>query len=189
MRPSAQDAACRRREARGQAFAAAMRGSVVSPATEDRPFREGPALARRGGPDVPDEGELERALAAGGDAWREVLDREHARASDAARRRLSEVARRNRRLAEDLRARYRGRCQLCAFDPEVLYGRGICEAHHIVYLSHGGDDAIENMLLVCPNHHEAIHATSAVFDFGDLHYLYPGGRREPLVLNEHLRAA
>jgi 5-methylcytosine-specific restriction protein A len=138
---------------------------------------------------VPDEGELERALAADDRASRDVLDRALARASDAARRRLSEVARRNRRLAEDLRARYRGRCQLCAFDPEVLYGRGICEAHHIVYLSRGGDDAIENMLLVCPNHHEAIHATSAVFDFRDLHYHYPGGRREPLVLNDHLRAA
>lgn len=55
--------------------------------------------------------------------------------------------------------------------------------------SHAQLHALRELLLVCPSHHEAIHATSAVFDFRDLHYLYPGGRREPLVLNAHLRAA
>lgn len=139
---------------------------------------------------VPDEAALERALMTGDDVWR-ALPNDVAREliSDTAQRRITQAARRNRSLVEDLRARYRGRCQLCAFDPQIVYGRGICEAHHIVYLSRGGDDSLDNMILVCPNHHEAIHATSAVFDFEDLRYVFPGGRREPLVLNEHLRAA
>ncbi len=138
---------------------------------------------------VPDEAALERALVTGDEVWRALPDGARELVSDHALHRITQAARRNRSLVEELRARYRGRCQLCAFDPQVVYGRGICEAHHLVYLSRGGDDALDNMILVCPNHHEAIHATSAVFDFEDLRYVFPGGRREPLVINEHLRAA
>lgn len=138
---------------------------------------------------VPDEGALERAVSQGLGALDAHPEIARAFPSDTARTRVTEAARRNRDLVTALRARYRDRCQLCAFDPVVVYGRRICEAHHIVYLSRGGADALDNMVLVCPNHHEAIHATSAVFDFADLRYVFPGGRREPLVLNEHLRAA
>lgn len=138
---------------------------------------------------VPDECALERALVSGDEVWRALPDGSRNLLSEAAQRRITQAARRNRQLVEELRARYRGRCQLCAFDPQLVYGRGICEAHHIVYLSRGGGDALDNMVLVCPNHHEAIHATAAVFDFEDLRYVFPGGRREPLVINEHLRAA
>lgn len=136
---------------------------------------------------VADEGLLERALARDDAAMADVL-RAHRGAAEGARQRLSTALPRNRALVQELRARYVGRCQLCAFDPEVVYGAGVCEAHHITYLSRGGDDAIENMVLLCPNHHEVIHATQAVFDFGDLRYVFPRDRREPLVLNSHLKA-
>lgn len=138
---------------------------------------------------VADEPALEAAYAAGGGALRKLLDAHHRGPSPMRRAGLEHALPRNRELATALRDRYAGRCQLCAYDPKTLYGTGACEAHHIVYLSHGGEDALENLLLVCPNHHTAIHATQAVFDYRDLQYVFPRGRREPLVLNTHLAAA
>jgi 5-methylcytosine-specific restriction protein A len=138
---------------------------------------------------VADEPSLEAAYAAGRDALREVLASYHGGPSPTRRAGLEHALPRNRELTAELRRRYAGRCQLCAYDPKTLYGAGACEAHHIVYLSRGGEDALENLLLVCPNHHTAIHSTDAVFDYRDLQYVFPRGRREPLVLNTHLAAA
>jgi predicted HNH restriction endonuclease len=45
------------------------------------------------------------------------------------------------------------------------------------------------MVLVCPNHHAAIHRDDAAFDYGDLKFLYSNGLMEPLRANEHLLAA
>lgn len=45
------------------------------------------------------------------------------------------------------------------------------------------------MMLLCPNHHSTVHATGAIFDHAGLSYIFPKGRRDPLVLNKHLTAA
>lgn len=98
---------------------------------------------------------------------------------------------RSRVLVADLNRRYDGRCQLCAFAPRVVYGVSAAHAHHIVYVSRGGDDALDNLVLLCPNHHDVIHAAQAHFDFGTLEYVFPNRRREPVVLNDpdHLTRA
>jgi 5-methylcytosine-specific restriction enzyme A len=44
---------------------------------------------------------------------------------------------------------------------------------------------IENMVLVCPNHHGAIHSCDAPFDYGDYAFDF-GGHREGLQVNFHL---
>lgn len=135
--------------------------------------------------EIVDEACLEKSFESGEDAVRETVLGYHSGVSDRRRLLLQRSYRRNRALVDELRGLYAGRCQLCGFDPPVLYGVSACCGHHVVYLSRGGKDELPNLMLVCPNHHEIIHATSAVFDFSDLHYVFPNGRREPLVLNKH----
>jgi 5-methylcytosine-specific restriction protein A len=92
---------------------------------------------------------------------------------------------RNREFAIQLREIYSGKCQICAWDPQDHYGRNLCHAHHLHWLSRGGEDNIDNLALVCPNHHAAIHGCDAPFDFESLSFDF-GAFREPLKLNSHL---
>jgi hypothetical protein len=99
---------------------------------------------------------------------------------------LLSLAPRDRQLVHELHDLYSGRCQLCAFDSPAVYGVPSAEAHHIVYLSRGGDDILLNMVLLCPNHHTVVHKTQATFDYSRLTFCFPNGRVEPLCLNTHL---
>lgn len=135
--------------------------------------------------EIADEPELERSFDTNENDLQRALTY-HKGVSSQRKRHIRESYGRNRKLVDQLHDWYKGRCQLCGFDPKLLYGVRACSGHHVVYLSRGGHDKLENMLLLCPNHHQAIHATNAVFDFRDLHYVFPNGRREPLALNRHL---
>jgi 5-methylcytosine-specific restriction enzyme A len=95
---------------------------------------------------------------------------------------------RNRRLVSELNGFYAGRCQLCAFDSLTLYSVESAESHHIVYRSRGGPDIMENLVLLCPNHHTVIHATDATFDYAKLAFQFPNGRVEPVCINKHLKS-
>jgi 5-methylcytosine-specific restriction enzyme A len=97
---------------------------------------------------------------------------------------MTEVARRDRDLVEQLRELYAGECQICAWAPRRCYRTELCEAHHVRWLSRGGDDALTNLVLVCPNHHRAIHHCDAPFDFGCNAFVFPLVN-EPLVRLEH----
>ena len=48
-----------------------------------------------------------------------------------------------------------------------------------------GSDELNNMVLVCPNHHSAIHRTDAPLDFDDYSFDF-GTHREYLQLKNHL---
>src|SRR6185436_9528907 len=113
-------------------------------------------------------------------ALEKVLRRDHTGPSEDRRLHLLSHAARDRQLVIQLHDRYAGRCQLCAFDSPVVYGMPSAEAHHIVYLSRGGDDALENMVSLCPNHHTVVHKTDAAFDYARLMFCFPNGRTEPL---------
>jgi hypothetical protein len=89
---------------------------------------------------------------------------------------------RARRHIERLQRVYAGRCQICLFDPRDRYGRNLCHGHHIQWLSRGGDDAPENLVLICPNHHAAVHQDDAVFEFADLSFRFSNGLVEPRTL-------
>ena len=93
---------------------------------------------------------------------------------------------RNRQYAEELQEMYGGRCQICQWNPLEIYGFNLCHAHHIQWLSRGGKDGIENMLLVCPNHHGAIHRGDAPLDFGSQAFLFDQ-HTERITLNRHLQ--
>jgi 5-methylcytosine-specific restriction enzyme A len=95
---------------------------------------------------------------------------------------------RSQKLSHQVRDLYKGKCQVCGFDPLREYGFHLCHAHHIVWLSRGGEDEMENLSLVCPNHHNAFHTGDAIFDFEMLTFTYKNGYSERLILNEHLAA-
>jgi 5-methylcytosine-specific restriction enzyme A len=99
-------------------------------------------------------------------------------------RELMEIPKRSQKLVDALRALYDGRCQICAWDPPIIYGAGLCEVHHVRWLCRGGGDELSNLVLLCPNHHRAIHRCDAPFDFGDLSFNF-GSVREPLRLLDH----
>jgi len=97
--------------------------------------------------------------------------------------------RRARKNVNALDELYGGQCQICRYDPRERYGHRICHGHHIQWLSRGGEDVLENMVLVCPNHHSAIHRDDAPFDFADFSFSFGNGLREALAINHHLPGA
>lgn len=99
-----------------------------------------------------------------------------------------EAPSRNRKLVDELHGIYDGKCQLCAWDPKDEYGEYLCHGHHIHWLSRGGEDSLDNMALVCPNHHTAIHRLDAQLDYADLAFDF-GIHQEELALNVHLEPA
>ena len=86
---------------------------------------------------------------------------------------IAEAARRDRDLVLELRELYAGECQICNWAPRRHYQAELCEAHHVRWLSRGGDDALSNLVLVCPNHHRAIHRCDAPFDFALNAFVFP----------------
>jgi 5-methylcytosine-specific restriction enzyme A len=92
---------------------------------------------------------------------------------------------RNPRLAGELQEMYEGRCQICLWHPMEEYQYRLCHVHHIQWLSRGGKDDLGNLVLVCPNHHSAIHRVDAPLDFRDFSFDF-GHIREQLALNFHL---
>jgi 5-methylcytosine-specific restriction protein A len=115
---------------------------------------------------LPEE-KLEALLLAGDEnAVARLLQDEPAGIAEERRRYLmTEVVRRGRDLVEELRELYAGECQICGWAPRSRYRAELCEAHHVRWLSRGGDDTISNLVLICPNHHRAIHRCDAPFDF------------------------
>lgn len=69
----------------------------------------------------------------------------------------SQAPGRNPKLVEDLQGLYDGQCQICLWHPRRQYQNQLCHAHHIQWLSRGGEDELQNLALVCPNHDAAIH--------------------------------
>lgn len=92
---------------------------------------------------------------------------------------------RNRELVKQLQTTYDGKCQLCGWDPMDEYGDWLCHGHHIHWLSRGGKDELKNLLLVCPNHHGAIHACDAQLDYKNFTFDF-GKRTEKVTLNLHI---
>ena len=108
---------------------------------------------------IADERLLEDAYERGPSVAEEVIDTQEGGVS-AARRAFPKTTnyRRNRLLVTELHRRYQGRCQLCAFAPDVVYGVAANRGHHITYLSRGGADELGNLILLCPNHHEVVRS-------------------------------
>lgn len=98
---------------------------------------------------------------------------------------FSQAAARDRRLVDELQDLYDGQCQICRWHPKQNYGYALCHGHHLHWISRGGDDQLTNLVLVCPNHHAAIHRIDAPFDFSNMTFFF-GTHQESLQINSHL---
>lgn len=103
----------------------------------------------------------------------------------ARREQVLEVFARNRRHVRELKERYARSCQICGSVPFDGGFGDVTEAHHIHWLSRGGSDSLDNLVLLCPNHHAAIHAADPEFDREKLVFRFNGGVL-PIRLNRHL---
>jgi len=135
---------------------------------------------------LPEE-KLEAALIMGDRSAVEQLvrDEEPGVAEERKQYLYEEAPQRNPNLVDRLQNLYDGHCQICRWDPIDEYGESLCEGHHIQWLSRGGDDVLDNLMLVCPNHHRAIHRCDAPIDWGDMAYDF-GGHRERVAMDRHL---
>ena len=97
-------------------------------------------------------------------------------------------AARSRHLVHQLRELYDGQCQICSWSPRLGYKADLCEAHHVQWLCRGGLDDMANMVLICPNHHRAVHRCDAPFDWGQSAFLF-NGDGERLAVARHELAA
>lgn len=137
---------------------------------------------------LPDEAAVENALVA---ATRDHLHVLLPAGALATRwERLTRGFDRSPALVAHLRRLYDGQCQVCQWSPKAVYGEELCEGHHWQWLSRGGADDLGNLVLLCPNHHRAVHGCDAVLDFeGDRPVFdFGGGNREAIRLDRHLLA-
>ena len=66
---------------------------------------------------------------------------------------------RNPIIAEYVKRRAKGICNLCGKEaPFLVKGKPYLECHHIIPLSEGGEDNINNTVALCPNCHRKMHA-------------------------------
>jgi hypothetical protein len=96
---------------------------------------------------------------------------------------------RNPELPVVLKELYEYKCQVCGDAFWRRYGHPYQETHHVIWLSRGGVDHSNNIIVVCPNHHRIIHVTNPEFDRKELAYVYPNGLLEHLQLKEHFKNA
>jgi hypothetical protein len=102
--------------------------------------------------------------------------------------RLLEVYQRDQSLVEELKVLYQGHCQICDSVPFSGAFGSLVEGHHIKWLCRGGADALDNMVLLCPNHHAAIHSGDPDFDW--IKFAFKFRVKElPIRLDRHLKKA
>lgn len=135
---------------------------------------------------LPEES-LEAALVQGDSAKVEqlILDEKPGIAEQRQKYLYHQAPTRNPNLVAKLHELYAGKCQICLWNPKDKYGVTLCQGHHIHWLSRGGEDVLENIALICPNHHAAIHKLDAPLDYKDFSFNF-GIHREYIQLNEHL---
>ena len=103
---------------------------------------------------------------------------------------LREIWQRNSKEVAWIKSKYSHRCQICGSVPfNGDLGSDISEAHHIVWLSRYGADCRDNMILLCPNHHAAMHMSDPPpeFDREKLSFTFAENNVITLRLDLHLR--
>lgn len=88
---------------------------------------------------------------------------------------LLDRVQRNSKLVTKLKSLYNDRCQICGARLASGDGTGYSEVHHIRPLGtpHEGPDRLENMLVLCPNHHADFDNGVIRVDLDDLSIEHP----------------
>ena len=115
-----------------------------------------------------------------------VLDGRDDTAGILIRTKFCKIRKLSRAIADDLKAVYGYRCQICGQYIGEPYGSHLIHAHHIHYFVHSLNNNANNIMIVCPNHHAIIHDVNPIFDFAQKQFHYPNGYVEGLSLNLHL---
>ena len=133
------------------------------------------------------EDELEATIHLGNsEAVKQLVRREGSGLAEERRKYLySQAVTRNRDIVIELQGLYKGKCQVCSWDPKEIFGFNICQGHHLYWLSRGGKDEIKNLALLCPNHHQIVHRCDAQFDHEERAFVF-GKQQIELQLNEHI---
>lgn len=79
---------------------------------------------------------------------------------------MIKAANRNPAVAKEAKLRANGICQLCGQKAPFLdaHGEPYLEAHHIVWISQGGEDSTNNTVALCPNCHKKMHILNLIDD-------------------------
>lgn len=56
-----------------------------------------------------------------------------------------------------IKAKNNYKCQICGYTFLMDNGKKYCEAHHIKMLSQGGSQNVDNVIILCSNHHRMFH--------------------------------
>lgn len=77
---------------------------------------------------------------------------------------------RSEQIRQYAKIRANGICELCEKDAPFKdkYGKPYLESNHIIYLSKGGNDSINNVAALCPNCHRKIHNLNLKSDITEL---------------------
>ena len=77
---------------------------------------------------------------------------------------------RNPYISEYAKRRAKGKCQLCESEAPFKnnIGRPYLETHHVIWLSKGGLDTVENTVALCPNCHRKMHILNCKNDIEKL---------------------
>ena len=77
---------------------------------------------------------------------------------------------RNPWVSEFAKRRAKGKCQLCGQPApfECKDGTPYLETHHIIWLSEGGADTVDNTVALCPNCHRKMHILNSIDDIQKL---------------------
>ena len=73
---------------------------------------------------------------------------------------------RNPKIAELAKIMAKGNCRLCGKKGPFKdsFGRPFLETHHVKWLSKGGKDSIDNIVVLCPNCHRKMHYLDDKYD-------------------------
>lgn len=92
----------------------------------------------------------------------------------------------NTSIIKQLKKLYKGKCQICGEQPFKEKNANISEVHHIRYFSLSCNNDINNLIVLCPNHHRLIHKLNPEFDAEKKEFKYPDGTKEKVILDYHL---
>jgi len=102
-----------------------------------------------------------------------------------------ERLRRSTRNKKSLQMWYDGACQICGVEIFCANGRKSVDYAHVQPLGtpHGGQDTVQNMLSLCPNHHRQLDRGGLTIDPVSLEIIAPFGTappsRDKLLLHAH----
>lgn len=101
-------------------------------------------------------------------------------------KRLVKVRKYNNSIGKNLKKLYEYRCQICGERVGEVYDSNVVEVHHIDSFLKSLNNNMNNIMIVCPNHHSIIHDVNPHFNKRSKLMIYKNGHIEGLKINYHL---